>query len=153
MNGRIRVDDELSIGGQLTPEDIDSLRNEGFRSIIDLRDPCEPDMALWTHEEAEKAAWVGVVHVHCPVQVGELARDRLDLFLETLSQLPKPCFVHGHNGRRAMAIAIVARALEKGLSGEEAVGEAKARGVAFEDAEQEVFIRDSIDLYATTGPA
>lgn len=151
MNGRIRVDDELSIGGQLSPEDIDSLRNQGFRAIVDLRDPSEADMMLWTDEEAEKAERVGVTHVHFPVPIGELPPERIACFLEAFTTLPKPCFVHGHNGRRAMSLALIVRAVEKGWSGEEAILEAHARGVEFEDAEQVVFVRDSIDRYAVAG--
>ena len=64
MSDRKKVSDEFSAGGQPTPETLQNLANEGFKSVINLRSVDETGVLSDEQQQAEAA---GLEYVNIPL--------------------------------------------------------------------------------------
>src|SRR5688572_24705665 len=101
MQPRFRFHGGISGGGELARRDIDALAKQGFRSIFDLREEGEPGQTLSPNVAATWAHACGLEHRRLAVSVEHLEPRLVDLFLQTLAELPRPVYVHSQSGRRA----------------------------------------------------
>ncbi len=99
------IDDQLSIGGQIRPEEVAQLAAKGFRSIIcnrpDDEDPGQPSFA----EIAQAAEAHGMAARHIPVRSGQVERAQAAQFEAALKELPGPTFAYCRSGGRAGVLA------------------------------------------------
>lgn len=89
------------ISGQVMPEDLASLKQGGFRSIVDLRPDGEqadqPDSVVV--DRAVKA--FGISFAYVPVAPGEIAGGQVDALAQSLAIMDKPVLLYCRSGRRA----------------------------------------------------
>ncbi len=128
MNDTIPISNELTVGGQPSATDLEKLRADGFKSIVNLRTEGEDDQALSPAEEGEKARATGLTYVHLPVSGANMQPERVDEFRRELSVLPKPVFIHCHKGKRAGAFTMMHLAVTAGQSGDETLKQAEQMG-------------------------
>jgi uncharacterized protein (TIGR01244 family) len=103
-----RVDDRVSTGGQPTPAQLASLKDLGFRTIINLREPEEFDAA----GEAAAAKELGLVYVSIPVRTADPRSEQVDAFLDaTKDPGVYPVFLHCGSGNRVGAFWMIRRVL------------------------------------------
>jgi protein tyrosine phosphatase (PTP) superfamily phosphohydrolase (DUF442 family) len=127
---RLRYSDSISFGKSPTIRDIAMLaRKAGFRALLNLNTEGEPRQILSPNVEATWAHTFEMQHERVSINVSVLRSEWVDRFLETLQRIGKPVYVHSLNGRRAAALMIIHLGLERRLSGDEALAEAKTLGL------------------------
>ena len=110
-----KVNDDLSIAGQISAEDLRKIAIEGFKSVLNLRDPDENG---FFHDEQQQAEIVGLEYVNVPLNPKEPNQQLTAAILE-IDHLPKPILIHCAGGARAGGIALIAEAIQVGLTYEE----------------------------------
>lgn len=140
MTDNIRsVNDDYSSAGQLTPEQIEQAAAQGFKSVLNLRSPAEPDTLA---EEAEQAAAAGLGYAQAPVSPTTPEGEALEAALAALEALPKPVLIHCRGGGRATAVALVAIATQEKLSRAVFLDRVKAHGLGPEQPQIQQFLHD-----------
>lgn len=121
-----RVDAKVCTGGQPTREQIATLKTEGVRGIINLREPQEHDVA----EEARLAKDLGLRYVNIPVDPAAPKNEQVAAFLEATDDPDVfPVFIHCGSGNRVGAFWMIRRVLVDGWTEEKAEAEAKQIGL------------------------
>src|SRR6266542_3007074 len=80
------ISDHFATGGQPTVAQIASLKHEGFRTIVNLREPSEYDAAA---EEAA-AKEHGLAYVNIPVKKDAPKAEQVDVFLKLVKEARVP---------------------------------------------------------------
>ncbi|MBP0447802.1 protein tyrosine phosphatase family protein [Roseomonas sp. SSH11] len=146
MPNRIRISDRLSVDPTPpTREELERLAQEGFRSVVNLRTPGEPNQPLSPDAEGEAAREVGLDYAHIPVAPTGPRPEQVDEFRQKLSDLPGPVLIHCASGKRASVFGVLGLAMEEGLSGEEGLSRARALGFDWGGPEIEAFVRQYLD--------
>ena len=95
-----RLTDELSVGSQITPDEVAELKAMGFRSILSNRpdgeEPWQPDFA----DIAAAAEAEGMVARHLPAVSGAMTEELGAAFAQAVEELPQPVFAHCRSGTR-----------------------------------------------------
>ena len=101
---------DFSVSAQVDPDDLQSLADAGFRSIISNRpddeDPGQPD---WSEIEAAAKA-VGLEARHIPVIPGAIGSDDVANFATALDEMPRPILAFCRSGTRAASLWGLAQA-------------------------------------------
>lgn len=138
---RRRYDDGVSLGKSPTIRDIEMLsRKAGFRALLSLNTEGEPGEILSPNVEATWAHTFEMQHERVSIDPGGPRSECVDEFLETLRKIAKPVYVHSLRGRRAAALMTLHLALERELSGNDALAKAKALDLDCELERLERFI-------------
>jgi uncharacterized protein (TIGR01244 family) len=120
------IDHRIATGGQPKPGEIASLKREGFRTIINLREPSEYD----ADAEAAEARGLGLRYISIPVPNLEPKDEQVDTFLATLKDKKVwPAFAHCRSGNRVAAFWMIHRVLVDGWEIEPAEQEARLVGL------------------------
>jgi uncharacterized protein (TIGR01244 family) len=121
-----RATDRVATAAQPTIPQLGEVRDRGFRTIVNLREPEEYDFA----SEEKAAADLGLRFVSIPVRTTDPKAGQLDLFLRVLED-PSiyPVFIHCGSGNRVGAFWMVRRILVDGWSAEDAETEARRIGM------------------------
>ena len=120
-----RLNDAITVTGQLTEEQLKQAVQEGFRSVLNL---CAPEEESVLPGEKEKAEGVGLVYVNIPVRKAAISDDLTTRVLSEIDRLPKPVLLHCASGMRASAMGFMHGATRQGLSAEKAMEQAHALG-------------------------
>lgn len=120
-----KINDELTVAGQVTPEQLQQAAQEGFKSILNLRSPDEE--GYW-RDEQQQAEALGLRYVNIPVKVDTLTEDKTTEVLEQINALPKPLLLHCYKEMRAGAMALMNIATRQGLTPEQAFEKAHEIG-------------------------
>jgi len=120
------IDERIATGGQPKPGELAALKKEGFRTIINLREPSEYDSAA----EAAEARRLGLGYVSIPVRTADPKDEQVDTFLAAMKD-PKiwPAFVHCGSGNRVAAFWMIHRVLVDGWEPGNAEQEARFVGL------------------------
>jgi sulfide:quinone oxidoreductase len=126
MNIR-KINDDLSVSPQITPQHVATLKELGFRSIISNRPDAEganqPDFA----HIISAAQVAGLETCHIPVVPGKFSRQNVTDFITALERLPKPILGFCGSGTRATILWSLSER-EKGRSYSEVASVAGAAG-------------------------
>jgi uncharacterized protein (TIGR01244 family) len=122
----LRVSERFSTGAQPTLEQLEALRSEGVRTIINLRRPSEYDAAA----EEEKVRALGMRYVNIPVDPAAPTDDQIAEFLRATSdEAGQPAFLHCSSANRVGAFWMIRRVVVDGWSAEDAEAEAQRIGL------------------------
>ena len=121
-----RVSDTLVTGGQPTPEQLDRLREEGFKTIINLRTDAEPGAKEGL--EAEKAHGFQVVHIPVAGKKG-VTEENARRVAEALANAQGKVVIHCASGNRAGAMIALKAYYVDGKSVDEALALGRAAGL------------------------
>jgi len=103
-----KVDGDFSIAGQVSPDDLPSIAEAGFRTIIcarpDHEEPGQPRFA----DIASAAERAGIKAVHIPVQ-GMPGEGQLIRMEQALKDLPRPILGYCRSGARAGSLYTITR--------------------------------------------
>lgn len=120
------IDERIATGGQPKLAELASLKKEGFRTIINLRETTEYDAAA----EEKEARRLGLGYVSIPVKTAEPKDDQVDAFLAALSDRKIfPIFLHCGTANRVGAFWMIARVLVDGWNITDAEHEARVIGM------------------------
>jgi len=121
----MRINDEMTVAGQVTPEDLRQAASDGFKSVLNLRAPDEEGALPDERRHAEAA---GLDYVNIPVKKDEINDDLATRVLAGIDDLPKPALIHCGTGMRAGAMAMMNVATRSGMSADAAMDKARSMG-------------------------
>jgi uncharacterized protein (TIGR01244 family) len=97
------INDEYAVTAQIALEDLDRIKELGFKSVVcqrpDREDPGQPDFA----EIAARAAALGLETRHIPVS-GPPTADAVHAMVDALDEMPKPMLGYCRSGNRSTII-------------------------------------------------
>jgi uncharacterized protein (TIGR01244 family) len=107
-----KITQELAIVGQVTPEQLHDIVNDGYKSILNLRFADEKD--CW-EDEQKQTEDLGLSYINIPIKFEELnPQISLEIFA-VINQLPKPILIHCDNAIRSAAIVLLYVAHKQGI--------------------------------------
>lgn len=127
-----KINDDLAIAGQLTPDQLPQITQQGYKSVVNLRSPDEEGFLSNEQQEIEA---LGLYYINVPIKVEGINDEVAAQVLQKLDELSKPALVHCNNSMRSAAIALMHIATHQGVS----------LGQAFTQAEQ-------LGLFGTNTP-
>jgi len=135
------LSNQVASGGPPSAQSIAEMRDLGYTTIINLRTSAESGVA----EEAQLAAQAGLRYIHLPVRTSGIDLAYAAEVREALrSAEGGKVLLHCGSGGRVSAVWGLARALEEGLSEEEAVAAAQQAGMRSSRLESRV--RESVPV-------
>lgn len=90
MSNRMKFNDQLTVGPQPSQDELKSLPDDGFRSVINFRTAGEDEQPLSPEEEGEAVRATGLKYLHVPVSMDGMDEKKVDQFREQYQSLPKP---------------------------------------------------------------
>ncbi|MBD2567949.1 beta-lactamase hydrolase domain-containing protein [Anabaena lutea] len=132
-----KVNDDLSVAGQISSEELRELAIEGFKSILNLRDPDENGFFA---DEQQQAEIVGLEYANVPLNPKEPNQELTTAAIQEIDNLPKPILIHCAGGARAGGIALIAEAIQAGLTYEEIAQKANELGINLEQPHLKQFL-------------
>lgn len=139
MSNTKKVSDNLSVTGQVTPEQLQQAAQEGFKSVLNLRSPNE---AGFLNDEQQQAQAVGLQYANVPLKPSEPNQQLTELAIQEIENLPKPVLIHCAAGARAGGIALIATAINEGLTYEQITQKATELGLNLEQPHLKQFLLD-----------
>ncbi|TAE61927.1 MAG: hypothetical protein EAZ87_00460 [Nostocales cyanobacterium] len=108
-----KINQELSISGQITIEQLEKLVDDGYKSIINL---CFTNDLSFCPEEEEKVKSLGLYYVNLPTRIDTLNLSAADQVFQIIRELPKPILIHCDNCKRSAAIVLLYIANKQGIN-------------------------------------
>jgi len=100
-----KLDEKLSVTGQISIEDLHEIAESGYKSIICNRPDFEGGADQPTSEQLEKLAKsLGIVFVYLPVEIGGVSAEHGEKFKGLVDALPGPILAFCGSGKRATAL-------------------------------------------------
>lgn len=128
MNYAIGINDNLTTTGQVIQKQLEQAKEEGFKSVLNLR---SPDELGFLKNEQEIVEELGLYYVNEPLKLEALNEELITKILKTVEKLPKPAIVHCAAGMRSTGIALLSIAIQEGLTPEQTLGKARKLGFGF----------------------
>lgn len=127
---RLHTFQGVFLASQPAPEDFEQAKMGGVRTVINIRHPSEQG----SFDEAAHVRGLGLNYEN-PAWNGpdELTDDIIEQQLELLRTAERPILFHCSSANRVGAIWLIYRALDGGLSNEQALAEAKVVGLTSPD--------------------
>jgi len=144
----MKISDRLSVGGQPSEEQLQSLAREGVKTVVNLRTAGEEEQPLSPEEEGKRVAALGMQYVHIPVSMKSMGPEQVDRFRDELKRAPGPVFVHCASGKRAGAFAMMTTAVESGMTGDDTLKQAEKMGFECDVPELKEFVKGYVDRHA-----
>lgn len=122
-----KINDELAIAGQITPQELQQIAQEGFKSVLNLRSPDEDGFLIGEQEQAEA---LGLHYGNIPIKL-EAFNDEIAtrVFRVMNESLPKPILVHCSSAKRAAALVLMYIAMRQGATFKQAFNQAEQLGL------------------------
>ncbi len=99
-----QINDEYSVSGQISVEDLDQIKALGFKSIVCNRPDHEaPDQPLYA-DIAKRAEELGLSIAFIPVGPTGVTGDEVTKMVDALDEFPRPMLGYCRSGARSTAI-------------------------------------------------
>jgi uncharacterized protein (TIGR01244 family) len=145
MSERHKISDQVTVGAQASEEEVKRLPQEGFKTVVNLREPGEQEQPISPDDERKIVEAAGMKYLHIPVSGKDMKPELVDRFRQELKTLPGPVFVHCHKGKRAGAFAMMAAAVDAGWTGERTVETAEEMGFKCDTPQLKEFVTSYVD--------
>jgi uncharacterized protein (TIGR01244 family) len=123
-----RLETTVACAGATSPEAVPTIKEMGYKSIINLRLASEPGANVDAEAAAAKAA--GINFVHIPFNGSSPDPAVADTFLKEVTKPEnEPAFIHCASGNRVAAMWMIKRMVVDKWDAERAGGEAAERGL------------------------
>ncbi|MGH6980211.1 MAG: TIGR01244 family sulfur transferase [Stellaceae bacterium] len=100
MQGPVRINDHISVAGQIAPDDVAALKKQGFETIINNRpDNEEPGQTPAAAVKAETDRQ-GMQYLYQPVTTSTISKADVTAFHHALTRSTKPVLAHCRSGTR-----------------------------------------------------
>lgn len=145
MTQQMQINEQVTVGGQPSEDDLKKLAADGFKTVVNLRTEGEKDQPLSPAAEGEKVRELGMEYVHFPVSRDEMSPELEDEFRQRLPSFTPPVFVHCGSGKRAGAFVVMDKAIKEGWSGEDTLRRAEEMGFECKVPEIKEFVKSYVD--------
>lgn len=110
-----KIDERLSVNGQITPQDIVQAAAQGFRTIINNRPDGEEPGQPTSAELAATANAYGLAYRHIPITPGQFDDGAIAEFKAALEESPGPVLGFCRTGTRCATLWGLVTAPDKGV--------------------------------------
>lgn len=150
----LRINDQVCTGGQPTTEQLEKLKAEGVRAILNLRRPTEKETPLAgdvrvpydAGAEAAEAKRLGLRYFNIPVDREAPKDEQVEEFLRIVSEPEnRPLFIHCSTANRVGGFWMIRRVLVDGWSVETA--EEEARRIGLSNEKTRAFAHDYLERH------
>jgi uncharacterized protein (TIGR01244 family) len=121
-----KINNELTIAGQLTSEQLKQIAQMGFKSVLNLYSPDEDG---FLSNEQQQAEALGLYYINIPVKVEALNPEMAARVLKQIDELSKPALVHSKSAVHAAAMVLMHIATRQGVSLKQAFNQAEQLGL------------------------
>jgi uncharacterized protein (TIGR01244 family) len=122
----LRVNAEFCTAGQPTIDQLSDLKEDGIRSVLNLRVPDEHDAAA----EQAQVLELGMKYFNIPIAGADIRNEQVDEFLALSDDTEnQPMFIHCGSANRVGALWMIRRVLRDGWTREAAETEAAEVGL------------------------
>lgn len=146
LNRSVRVG-LIVAGEQPTAADLEDLREQGVRAVVNLRLDSEAEIGLTPSQEGRLANELGLAYAHLPVSTEHLSDVDVRDFGDALTALPAPVYVHCGLGQRATALAVLVDG-ERSAPVAHVLADAERHGIAISPKVQD-FIKENLERQQT----
>jgi uncharacterized protein (TIGR01244 family) len=130
-----QVDAVVACGGATETKALDGLKKDGFKTIINLRQPAEQGANV--PENSAYAKEIGLNYINIPFNAQAPDTKAVDQFLgQIANKSNQPVYVHCGSASRVGSMWLVKRVLQDGWTIEKATEEAKLIGLRSPALEQ-----------------
>ena len=130
-----KVDAVVACGGATDIGALEGLKNDGFKTVINLRQASERGAHI--EENRARAAALGLRYIHIPFNAAAPERKTFDDFLAAIADTTnQPVYVHCASANRVGAVWLAKRVLQDGWTVEKATEEARLIGLSAPALEQ-----------------
>ena len=130
-----KVDAVVACGGATQTAALEGLKNDGFKSVINLRQASENGANI--DENRAKATELGLKYIHIPLNAAAPENKTVDDFLAAVNDKSnQPVYIHCGSANRVGAVWLVKRVMQDGWPVEKATAEAKLIGLSSAPLEQ-----------------
>ena len=120
-----KINEQLTVAGQVKAEQLQEAAAEGHKSVLNLRSPEEEG---FMHDEQQHAESAGLEYVNIPVKPDGMTDELTDRVLAQIDRLPKPALIHCASSMRAGAMAFMNVATRQGMTAEQVFEKANEAG-------------------------
>lgn len=96
-----KIIDDYVVSDQITEDDIEKLKDAGFKTIFCNRPDNEEQNQVTVKSIRDKAVQLGINFIHQPVIGGQISQNDVDAFSEHYDEATKPIFAYCRTGTRS----------------------------------------------------
>jgi uncharacterized protein (TIGR01244 family) len=123
-----KINDELSVCGQISLKDIGTFAHDGYATILNNRPDNEEPGQLDHNTAATEAGKHGIAYQYQPIVTSAISLRDVTEFQKLLQHKDKPILAHCRSGTRCYLVYALTRTLFEGASPLKLVAEAAAKG-------------------------
>jgi uncharacterized protein (TIGR01244 family) len=112
MTAYAKINDTLSIAGQLALEDFPGVASIGFKTVINNRSCAEEPGQPSSAQEAAAAAAAGLGYAHIPVHAASISEQDVRDMQKALSEAEHPVLAHCRSGTRSLMLYVIGEVLD-----------------------------------------
>lgn len=128
MTEPTKINDQLSVAGQISLDDLEAFKKAGYTTIINNR-PDNEEPGQLDHAKAEaEAKKQGLAYLYQPIVSSAISRKDVHDFQAHLLREGKPILAHCRSGTRCYLLYALTRVLNDGASPLALVAEAASKG-------------------------
>ncbi|NNH60380.1 TIGR01244 family phosphatase [Rhizobium laguerreae] len=122
------ISEKLSVSPQPSVEDIRSLRDQGFKSLINNRPDNEDTSQPNTRIERQEAKHCDLSYTFIPVTAGTITEADVRAFQRAVDESDGPVLAHCQTGKRALNLYLIGEVLDGSMSVDKVVEFGRSRG-------------------------
>ncbi|MDX6711104.1 MAG: hypothetical protein QOH96_2120 [Blastocatellia bacterium] len=130
------ISQKVSVGGQPRQSDLEKLKEDGVKTVVNLRVAGE-DTSLSPAEERALAEKLGLQYHHLPISLDKLDAAQVKELREILQNGQGPVFVHCGMGQRACSFSLAA----SGIDADSIFEQAGELGFPVQDEKLKAFLK------------
>ena len=108
------ITEDYAVSGQINPQDVQAIKEAGFRSIICNRPDDEQPGQPTAQDVAVAAEAADLIFRHIPFTSGQMTDEDVQKMVEALDEIPGPVFAFCRSGARSTNIYAAAKQAKEG---------------------------------------
>ena len=137
---RKAISEQVSVGEQPRQSDLEELKKDGVKTVVNLRMPGE-DSPLTPDEEHTLAEKLGLQYYHVPISLDKLDANQVRELRGILQNSQGSAFVHCGTGQRACSFSLAA----SGVDSDSIFEKARELGFPVQDEKLKAFLKSLQD--------
>ncbi len=122
------ISEKLSVSSQPSIEEIQSLRDKGFKTLINNRPDGEDPAQPGTQEESQEAKHRGLSYAFIPVTADTITEADIRAFQRAVDESEGSAFAHCKIGTRSLNLYLIGEVLDGRISADEVLEFGRSRG-------------------------
>lgn len=120
---------QFSVSAQPSPQDVDLLAEQGYKTIINNRPDSEAQGQPAAAQVQVAAQKHGINYIHIPVTVDTISKSDIECFAQAYQHAALPVVAHCGTGKRAYLLWAAGEVLYKGRASADLIHQASGIGI------------------------